>query len=301
MSANPGGGFALSGTDAARFTHDPNGNLTSTGGPMEFDSQTVYNLTVEYTSVGGDVFTNDIVLNLTDTLDSTANATAEEAQLVTLEIADFTASQTYAAKPVNAGGTFSLAGTDAGLFQFNGSGDIVSRSDLLLATQPSYNFELRYTTTSGDVHIEDVTLTLSEALQASSTLTVNHNVIADIPLSGLGSISNFASSGAGVWSLAPAASDASSPTDDTKFSLDIPNNRILSNSATDFNSEPRYDFDVIFTRTSDGVQFRETVTLNVRNPRARTTRIEAEETDQLTIALDQLPWSEDEYNTDPTG
>ena len=301
VSANPGGGFALSGTDAARFTLDPNGNLTSTGGPMEFDSQTVYNLTVEYTSVGGDVFTNDIVLNLTDTLDSTANATAEEAQLVTLEIADFTASQTYAAKPVNAGGTFSLAGTDAGLFQFNGSGDIVSRSDLLLATQPSYNFELRYTTTSGDVHIEDVTLTLSEALQASSTLTVNHNVIADIPLSGLGSISNFASSGAGVWSLAPAASDASSPTDDTKFSLDIPNNRILSNSATDFNSEPRYDFDVIFTRTSDGVQFRETVTLNVRNPLARTTRIEAEETDQLTIALDQLPWSEDEYNTDPTG
>ena len=164
----------------------------------------------------------------------------------------------------------------------------MSRSDLLLATQPSYNFELRYTTTSGDVHIEDVTLTLSEALQASSTLTVNHNVIADIPLSGLGSISNFASSGAGVWSLAPAASDASSPTDDTKFSLDIPNNRILSNSATDFNSEPRYDFDVIFTRTSDGVQFRETVTLNVRNPLARTTRIEAEETDQLTIALDQL-------------
>ena len=93
---------------------------------MEFDSQTVYNLTVEYTSVGGDVFTNDIVLNLTDTLDSTANA-AEEAQLVTLEIADFTASQTYAAKPVNAGGTFSLAGTDAGLFQFNGSGDIVPK------------------------------------------------------------------------------------------------------------------------------------------------------------------------------
>ena len=47
--------------------HDPNGNLTSTGGPKEFMVD-VYNLTVEHTSVGGDVFTNDIVLNLTDTL-----------------------------------------------------------------------------------------------------------------------------------------------------------------------------------------------------------------------------------------
>jgi len=301
VNANPGVGYTLSGPDAGRFTHDGNGNLTSTGGAMEFDSQTVYYLTVEYTTVGGDVFTNDIVLNLTDTLDSTASATAEEAQLVTLQIADFTASQAYAAKPANAGGAFTLSGTDAGLFQFNGSGDIVSRSELLLATQPSYNFDLVYTKAGVGVHVENVTLSLTEALQANSTLTVNHNVIADISLSSLGSISNFASSGAGIWTLAPAASDSSTPKDDTKFTLDSLNNRIVSNSATNYNLEPRYDFDVIFTRTSDGAQFRETITLNVRNPLARTTRVEAEETDQLTIALNQLPWSSDEYGTDSSG
>ncbi len=300
-SANAGIGYVLSGPDAGRFTIDGSGNLTSTGGAMEFDSQTTYNLTVEYTSVGGDIFTNDIVLNLTDTLDATASATAEEASLVTLEIADFTASQTYASKPANAGGNFTLTGTDAGLFQFNGSGDIVSRSDLLLATQPNYNFELRYTSPGGDVHVETISLSLTEALQATSNLTVNHNVIADISLSSLGSISNFASSEAGVWSLEPAASDSSLPTDDTKFSLDTPNNRIISNSPTDYTTEPRYDFDVIFTRTSDSTQFRETVTLNVRNPLARTTRISAEETDQLSISLDQLPWSDDEYSNDRSG
>jgi len=300
-SSNPGIGYLLSGPDAGRFTIDGSGNLTSTGGAMEFDSQTIYNLTVEYTTTGGDIFTNDIVLNLTDTLDATASASAEEASLVTLQIADFTASQTYAAKPANAGGSFTITGTDAGLFQFNGAGDIVSRSDLLLATQPSYNFELRYRTVGGDVHVETVTLSLTEALQATSNLTVNHNVIADISLVSLGSISNFASSGAGSWALAPAASDSSSPTDDTKFSIDHLNNRIISNSATDYNTEPRYDFDLIFTRTSDGAQFRETVTLNVRNPLARTTRVKAEETDQLTISLAQLAWSSDEYSNDATG
>ena len=130
------------------------------------------------------------------------------------------------------------------------------------------------------------------SLQASSTLTVNHNVITIFPYQ--------------VWAAFPPCIQRcrrmvfgtscfrpSSPMMIQNFLWIFQIIGYCSNKLKISISEPRYDFDVIFTRTSDGVQFRETAALNVRNLLARTTRIEAEETDQLTIALDQLPWSED--------
>ena len=298
VGANPGGSFNLSGADSGLFTLLAGGNIQSAAG-LDFDTRTpaIYNLTLEYIN-GADTFSNDIILELTDTLDSTATATAEEADEVKLRIADFTGSQTYATKPANAGGSFTLSGTDAGLFEFDVGGDIVSRNPLLVATKSTYNFNLNYSVPGGNTHVEAVTLNLTEALQANSQLFVNHGVIANINLALLDNISNFAASGPGNWRL---ESNATDPLDWTEFTIDPIAGTITSNSITNYGAEDRYDFDVVFQRTSDGVEFRQTVTLNVLNPATITTNIQAEETDNLTITLSQLPGSLDAKNTNPNG
>ena len=280
---NFNGNFAIknSGSDYQKFSIDGNGNISSLSA-LDFDVQKLFNFEIIYNASDGRQFTNEITLNLTDTLSSTASITAEESNSLSINASSLTSTRTYATKV--SGGSYSLSGADAAKFSIDSNGNITSNAPVLLANQGTYNFSVNYIGSQG-THVEAVTLTLTEALQSISSLTVNESAQATITPQTLSKLNNFASADnyGGSYRL---ESNATDPLDYTEFSI-ANDGTITSNVAMNYATENRYDFDVIY-RSTTGIEYRETVTLNVANPNSKSSTIEAEETLALTLTADKF-------------
>ena len=128
-SSNPGGVFSIAstGSDYSNFSiNSSTGAITS--GALDFDTQSIYNFDILYT-VGGNTYTNSIVLNLLDTLTSTTTVSVEETDQLTINYSDLTGTQDFVSR--NPGGTYSLAGADAGMFSLDGSNNLISSSGIV--------------------------------------------------------------------------------------------------------------------------------------------------------------------------
>ena len=185
--------LSSSGGDHLLFNVDTDGEITSTVA-LDYDTQQTYSFDLNYAASDGRTFTESITLSVTDTLTSTAAITTEETESLTIPIAQLTSSQTYqAAKP---GGTFSLSGTDSGYFDVNpSSGEITTKSgqSLVQTDKSSYSVTLNYLDTFGASHSEAITITLTEALQGTSTFTADESDLVTIYLDDLTKIRGFAS------------------------------------------------------------------------------------------------------------
>ena len=281
VSSNGGGTFSIAstGSDYGNFSIDAStGAITS--GVLDFDTQSVYNFDVLY-SVGGNTYTNSVVLNLLDTLTSSTSVTAEETDQLTINYADLTGTLDYVSR--NPGGSFALSGTDAGDFALDGSNNLVSTTGMYLAEGATRSVTLDYTV-GGVTHSDIITVNLTQALQAESGITVVDGSPVTITPSNnaLSKIYTFAQANTGgTWSL---ASNSADPLDYLDFSINSGSGQITSNAALDYNVEASHIFDVLYT--VGGTVFTETVTITVPDPASTSsvTNITAEETDALTIA-----------------
>ena len=280
-SSNPGGAFSIAstGSDYSNFSiNSSTGAITS--GNLDFDSQSVYNFDILYT-VGGNTYTNSIVLNLLDTLTSTTSVSVEETDQLTINYSDLTGTQDFVSR--NPGGTYSLAGADAGMFSLDGSNNLISSSGVYLAESATRTVQLLYTV-GGVTHTDTITISITEALQAESNATVASGSSVTITPSetALAKIYAYAEANSGgAWSL---ASNSADPSDYLDFSINSSSGVVTSNAALDYSVESSHIFDVQYT-TTGGTTFTETVTINVADPSlaSSTTSITAEETDALTI------------------
>jgi len=298
VGSNSGGTFSIAstGSDYANFSiHASTGAVTSTA--LDFDTQSVYNFDVLY-SVGGNTYTNSIVLNLQDTLTSSTAVTAEETDQLTINYADLAGTLDFVAR--NPGGSFALSGTDAGDFTLDGSNNLVSTTGMYLAEGATRTVNLDYTV-SGVTHSDTITIRLTQALQAESGITVVDGSPVTITPSNnaLSKIYSFAQANTGgTWSL---ASNSADPLDYQDFSINSSTGQITSNAALDYNVEASHIFDVLYT--VGGTVFTETVTITVPDPNATSsvTNITAEETDALTIAATNFTETASFVSTNGTG
>ena len=281
VSSNGGGTFSIAstGSDYGNFSIDAStGTITS--GVLDFDTQSVYYFDVLY-SVGGNTYTNSVVLNLLDTLTSSTSVTAEETDQLTINYADLAGTLDFVSR--NPGGSFALSGTNAGDFTLDGSNNLVSTTGMYLAEGATRSVKLDYTV-GGVTHSDTITINLTQALQAESGITVVDGSPVTITPSNnaLSKIYTFAQANTGgTWSL---ASNSTDPLDYLDFSINSSTGQITSNAALDYNVEASHIFDVLYT--VGGTVFTETVTITVPDPTSTSsvTNITAEETDALTIA-----------------
>mgnify|MGYP001231102328 FL=1 len=298
---NKGGVFSIhpDSADQSDFTIDPSTGVIQSARPLDFfttpidpaTDKKLYKFDVVY-EVEGNVFRNYVTLNLSDTLKSTANLSAEEATEIIIDPATLTGTQAYISE--NQTGSLTLTGDDAGKFNLIG-GKYVSNQPLLLAEQESYDLKLEYLATGGSKHVETINLTLTEALQSVASLNVTSGDIAKINAAGLDNISTFASGGAGVWSLEPT-DDSNHSTDNTLFTIDPQTGAITSNAAL---SQGVYSFDIRYSRQTDNQSFIETVVLNAKPPSEGLMSIQVEEANNILITNASLLDNIEFFQTHP--
>ena len=272
--------IVASGNDYSKFQISADGSIRSLQA-LEFDDQKTFNFDVTYTKTNGESFVDHVTLNITDTLTSTAIITAEETQSLTINAATFTGTQTYAAKDSGTG-TYSLSGTDASYFATDQNGRVTSTSPLLYANKNAYSFALKYTHSNGAVHTENVSLTLREAAQGSSSFVANEATTVTIPAASLTKLQNFAAvdNGSGAYSLSSTSGDHA------KFNISS-NGTITNNQPLSYASQASYVFDAIYT-ASNGSVYTDTITLELTDPSKPSVAITTEETNALTIPANLL-------------
>jgi flagellin len=166
VSSNGSGTFSIAntGSDYTNFSIDTStGAITSAA--LDFDTQSVYNFDVLY-SVGGNTYTNSIVLNLLDTLTSSTSVTAEETDQLTINYTDLAGTLDFVAR--NPGGSFALSGTNAGDFTLDGTNNLVSTTGMYLAEGATRTVSLDYIVGGVMTHSDTITISLTQALQAES-------------------------------------------------------------------------------------------------------------------------------------
>ena len=211
--------FAGSGTSISscgNFQINGAGQITSRN-PVEFDNTPVINLDVEYVANDGRVFEQEIILNVADTLTSTASVTAEQATEVRIDISTLTSSRAFGNKYRAAGWNVThdivpVFGDDTSFIADPATGNIRSSTPLLISNKPNWSFQLRTTVTDGvDTieHVETVNLALTESLQASSFISAQEADLIFIDDSQFSSIDSFAARdpGTGGYRLESSSGD----------------------------------------------------------------------------------------------
>ena len=293
-----GGNFRIGDrADGAKFMISNTGNILSNtpinaedGGILEFD--------VIYTAPDGRNFINQIRLTILDTLESTASFTAEEADEVTINASDITSSAVFVAADGGAGNFLALSGADASKFRLDGFGNIISQGTLRLADQETYNLNYNYRSSDGVVHIENITLRLTEALQATSTLFANEADEVRITREQMENLYEYAARDnfAGTYDLAANSIDND---DYLLFDVDV-NGTVTSLNRLDPAVQNQFSFDVTYT-DSNGEIFRETVNLTISQTSSPVTTIHATETTNLTIAAGEFEYTVAQAAATPGG
>ena len=273
-AANANGTYALSGTDAASFSLDSSNNIVSNSG-IAFDTsaspKNSYDLQLTYTNQAGtNSFTENVKLNITanGTLAAIKTATTN---LTTSESAamSFRATNSAGASDgilssnlqafVNADtgvGSYSVSGTDGARFSVDSVNGIISGGldfevKLDSGTNNVYDFDVVYTSSTGDKFTETVALTVTDSQEEVVLFTDTfNNTYAD----GAGTVSRgdiFTVAADGQTIAATITADATDFTN-TKLAIALNEaNAALATSArgkfdVDANNDLRFTF-------SDGV------------------------------------------------
>ena len=140
---------------------------------LEFDTTPIINLDVEYAASDGRMFEQEVVLNVEDTLTSTATVTAEQANNVRIDLSTLSSSRDYGNKYQALGWNVSYdivpSFGDAALLiltQLQETFDSII--PLLISNKANYSFERQnnsYRWSANNLeHIETVNLSLTESL-----------------------------------------------------------------------------------------------------------------------------------------
>ena len=220
--------------------------------------------------------------------------TAEEAKAISVDIDTLTSSKKYMSE--NPDGEFSLSGADEAFFDINVSTGIVTTKDgqtLKKSDQEIYRFNVNYSQ-GGSTHTEQVTLSLTEALQGASSITAHEAGEIIIPLSQLSSLNSFKNlHGAGNMTIVSAGGENNG--DESFFKFDAATSSVKSKQELDYSSKSQYVFNVKF-EANDGKTFTDTVTLNLTDTLRAASTLTSEETESVSIQMTELKSLKDFYD-----
>ncbi len=226
-------------------------------------------------------------------IDTTGAITLEAEEIIlpgssiTIDIDDLTSLQTQVAADPSAPAnpTFTLSGADASFVRFDAAGDLVLDGPLRFATKDQFIFDVEYLATTGVTHTETVTLNLTEALNASASLTVDEAQNVNIPTSLLPDMIAFANrdSFAGTFRFAGSGTSTSGS---GNFSINGAG-QITSNNAIEFDNGATRNLDVEYV-ASDGRIFNQDITLNLNDTLTSTGAVTAEQATEVRVGINQL-------------
>ena len=190
LSTHSGADLTLSGTDADKFEITASGaiqqisgtslssgssgslTLTARSGAESFTSDITY--AVSFNSTSAKVKSSQTTLDVTESQSLSfraINSDNADDGMLSLSLQNFVAAD-------NQQGTYSLSGDDAAQFTIDQNTGVISASvDFENAADTgsdnSYNFDLSYTTSTGDVFTESVTLNVSDTDEESRDFTIS--------------------------------------------------------------------------------------------------------------------------------
>ena len=190
LSTHSGADLTLSGTDADKFEITASGAiqqisgtslssgssgsliLTARSGAESFTSDITY--AVSFNSTSAKVKSSQTTLDVTESQSLSfraINSDNADDGMLSLSLQNFVAAD-------NQQGTYSLSGDDAAQFTIDQNTGVISASvDFENAadtgSENSYNFDLSYTTSTGDVFTESVTLNVSDTDEESRDFTIS--------------------------------------------------------------------------------------------------------------------------------
>ena len=285
-SRNPGTySFNRSFGDYESFTINQTTGEISSRSPLDFDEKNRYEFGVIYTANNGQTFNNNVVLNITDTLTSSASLTAEETNQLIIAPETLSVLNSYALEDNKTGYYSMVSGSDTFQVDRNtGQVSTLSSKKLLLAEQSNYSFSVKYTKANGISHTENVALSLTEAKQASSSLSASYAQEVKINVNELEKISGYAArTGPGIYSLADRDDDNSI------FAVNSNTGQITLNS-DDIVSSGKLEFDLqlVFTPSNGGKSFAETISLQVLDENESLTVFSATEAETVSINISDM-------------
>lgn len=285
-SRNPGNySFNRSFGDYGSFTINQTTGEISSRSPLDFDEKSRYEFGVIYTANNGQTFNNNVVLNITDTLTSSASLTAEETNQLIIAPETLSILNSYASEDNKAGYYSMVSGSDTFKVDRNtGQVSTLSSKKLLLAEQSNYSFSVKYTKANGISHTENVALSLNEAKQASSSLSASYAQEIKINVSELEKISGYAArTGPGIYSL------ENRDDDNALFAVNSNTGQITLNS-DDIDSSGKLEFDLqlVFTPSNGGKSFTETISLQVLGENENLTHFRATEAETVSINVSDM-------------
>ncbi|HKZ96903.1 MAG TPA: cadherin domain-containing protein, partial [Hyphomicrobiaceae bacterium] len=263
--------YSLGGTDAGLFTiNGSDGKVTLTGNP-NYEAKGSYSFDVTATDAAGNSTTQTVTLAINDldevapsfTSGTTAAAIDENSgagQVVYTATADDTAD-------ISGGVTFSLGGTDAGLFTINsGSGAVTLTGAPDHETKSSYSFDVTATDAAGNSTTQTVTLAINDLDEVAPSFTSGTTAAAIDENSGAGQVVYTATAtdtgdiatGSTNYSLKPATGDGAS------FTINSSTGAVTLTGNPDFETKPSYSFTVVATDTA-GNASEQAVSLAINN------------------------------------
>jgi flagellin-like hook-associated protein FlgL len=279
------------------------GQITSNGA-LDFTNKEEYHFNVLATAADGRTFVNHVILNLTDTINSTANFSIEETDQIVLNITDLTSSSDFALR--NPGGTYSIGpGLNGSAFSIVG-GQIIANNTFRIPNQSNYSFDLIYTS-GANQHTERVNIGLTRYLQSDTVLEADESNSVLLSRSTFTELDAFAASDghAGSYRLERYDNNDGNPANDgdaddfNQFALNS-DGSVYSKTALDFFVEETFHFNLVYTAT-DGRQFTDHVILNLNDTLLSTASMSVEEADQIVINIADLTASDLYATRNPGG
>ena len=290
--------------DHLQFRVDPISGQISSLNALDFSNEQDYHFNLKAIASDGRTYLNHVIVNLTDTVNSTANFEVEEADQIILNLSDLIASADFESR--YGGGSYTIgAGLDGGYFSIVG-GQIIANNTFRIPAKPSYTFDVVYTSGGGDIHTERVTINLTRYLQSDTILSAQEAGRINLGRAIFTELNSFAAADGyrGGYRLERYDNNDGNPANDGDADdyLQIQANGdgsfYLENA--EFTTENQFHFNLIYT-ASDGRVFTDRVILNLEDTLSSTAFMQVEEANQMIINITDLTASSTYASLNPGG
>lgn len=159
--------------DASAFSIDSSTGAVALIGNPNYEAQSSYQFYVIATDAAGNQDTQGVTLNITD-LDESAPTITSAATATAINESSGAGQVIYTATSTDTSAvTYSLGGTDAGLFSINGNtGAVTLTGDPDFETKANYNFSVIATDTVGNNSSKAVSLAINDVPEVDTTIVI---------------------------------------------------------------------------------------------------------------------------------
>ena len=288
------------GADFRDFIVDPSTGTISSRSGIEFDTKRQYEVAIDYLASDGRVFTETVSLNVKDTFFGSSNLEAEQAEQVTIGANTLTSISAFAQKKAIAGigGDYAIEASGPSWSKFNISetGQITSRDALYEGN--IHDFTVSFRADDGEIFYEQITLSITEPLQAKSVVKADEASSVRIGAEQMKEIHAFAErdNRQGMFAVVSKGNDYE------KFTV-TSSGAVMSKGALEFDnpSDNLNEFEIAYY-ASDGRIFTQQIELTLGDTFSGSSLITAEESHEVVFLLTDMTSLRDyAYKLDPGG